>query len=230
MSPLFTRTTLMLAGSLMLAGCSAGLRPTQQAFAPDDYRDRHPIRLDQKRQHIDIFGASPQLDPRQQRDLVEFAKAQRVRGSGAIEIATPAGVPHVSVAAIRSALAAGGLNGPVRYVSYPAQAGAGAAPVRVSHATLSAQVASQCGQWPADLGGSDGLETWHNRPYHNLGCSYQSMLAAQVADPVDLVRPRAEGPIDFLKRSKDLEQLRKDNDPSTKWTKDDVKISDSKTQ
>lgn len=230
MSPLFSRMTLVLAGSVMLAGCSAGLRPTQQAFAPDDYRERHPIRLDQKQQHIDIFGASAQLDARQQRDLVEFAKAQRIRGSGTIEIATPAGVPHVSVNAIRAALAQGGLNGPVRYVSYPVQPGAGAAPVRVSHATLSANVASRCGQWPADLAGTEGLESWHNRPFHNLGCSYQTMLAAQVADPVDLVRPRAEGPIDFLKRSKDFEQLRKDNDPSTKWAKDDIKVTDSKAQ
>jgi pilus assembly protein CpaD len=218
---------LLLTSSVMLAGCS-NTRPTQQAFAPDDYRDRHPIRLEHAKQHVDVFGASPVLDARQHRDLVEFAKAQRVRGQGTIDIATPAGLPHVSVAAIRAALAQGGLSGPVRYTSYPVVAGAGTAPVRVSHATLVARVASQCGQWPAELAGGRNLETMHNRPYHNLGCAYQSMIAAQVADPVDLVRPRAEGPADLVKRTKDIEALRKDQDPSTKWTRDDVKVSDVK--
>lgn len=223
------RLSLMLLGTLAVAGCT-NTRPTQQAFAPDDYRERHPLRLEQARQHIDVFGASPQLDPRQRRDLVEFARAHAQRSSGAIEIATPAGQAHVSVEAIRSALAEGGLRAPVRYSSYPVRAGGGAAPVRVSHATLTANVASQCGQWPADLAGSRGAEGWHNKPYYNLGCSYQSMIAAQVADPVDLVRPRAEGASDLAKRMKDIEALRKDQDPGTKWTRDDVKISDSKQQ
>jgi pilus assembly protein CpaD len=218
---------LLLTGGLLLSACS-NTRPTQQAFAPDDFRDRHPIRLEHARQHVDVFGVSPVLDARQRRDLVEFAKAQRERGQGAVEIATPAGMPHVSVAAIRAALAEGGLNGPVRYTSYPVVAGAGSAPVRVSRATLTARVASQCGQWPADLAGGRNMETMHNRPYHNLGCAYQTMIAAQVADPVDLVRPRAEGPADLIKRTKDIEALRKDQDPSTKWTREDVKISDSK--
>ena len=223
----FSSLVLLLTSGVVLAGCT-NTRPTQRAFAPDDYRDRHPIRLEHAKQHIDVFGVSPVLDARQKRDLVEFAKAQRERGQGAIEIATPAGLPHVSIAAIRAALAEGGLNGAVRYSTYPVIAGAGSAPVRVSRAVLSAKVASECGQWPSDLAGGKDLETMHNRPYHNLGCAYQTMIAAQVADPVDLVRPRAEGPADLIKRTKDIEALRKDQDPSTKWTKEDVKISDSK--
>ncbi|MCA0405822.1 MAG: CpaD family pilus assembly protein [Proteobacteria bacterium] len=223
------RLTLIISSALAVAGC-ANTRPTQQAFAPDDYRERHPLRLEQQVQHIDVFGASPQLDPRQRRDLVEFAKAHTQRASGSIEIATPAGQPHVSVEAIRSALAEGGLRAPVRYSSYPVRAGGGAAPVRVSHATLAATVTSQCGQWPADLAGSKQAETWHNKPYYNLGCAYQTMIAAQVSDPVDLVRPRAEGVADLAKRMKDIEALRKDQDPSTKWNRDDVKITDSKQQ
>lgn len=225
----FFRLTLMIAGGALLAGC-ANTRPTQRAFAPDDYRERHPLRLEQSVKNIDIFGASPQLDARQRRDLVEFARDHSQRGSGGIEISTPAGMPHVSVEAIRAALAEGGLRAPVRYSSYPVNPGAGAAPVRVSHAVLSASVASQCGQWPADLSGNNGAETWHNKPYYNLGCAYQTAIAAQVADPVDLVRPRAEGTADLAKRMKDIEALRKDQDPSTKWNRDDVKVGDSKQQ
>ncbi len=96
--------------------------------------------------------------------------------------------------------------------------------MRVSHALLSASVASKCGQWPKDLSGNEGLESWHNKPYHNLGCAYQTMIAAQVDDPVDLVRPRAEGAYDLEKRMKDIEAIRKDQDPATKWASDDVKV------
>jgi len=53
------------------------------------------------------------------------------------------------------------------------------------------------------------------------------MIPAQVADPIDLVRPRAEGPVDTVKRTKDIEALRKDQDPSTKWAKDDAKIKEA---
>jgi pilus assembly protein CpaD len=224
--PMLPLTVLVL-GTLALAGCT-NTRPTQKAFAPDDYRERHPIRIAEAKQHIDVFGSMPMLDRRQHRDLVEFARAQSQRGHGAVEIATPAGVPHVSVGAIRAALAEGGLKAPVRHTTYPVAGGLGAAPVRVSHSALSAQVASECGLWPSDLAGSKGAETWHNRPYHNLGCAYQTMMAAQVADPIDLVRPRAEGPSDVQRRMKDIEAIRKDQDPSTKWAKDDVKIGDSK--
>ncbi len=53
------------------------------------------------------------------------------------------------------------------------------------------------------------------------------MLAAQVANPVDLVRPRTEGAIDVKKRTADIEALRKGEDPSTKWTKEDAKIKEA---
>jgi pilus assembly protein CpaD len=53
------------------------------------------------------------------------------------------------------------------------------------------------------------------------------MIAAQVANPLDLVRPRLEGPIDVAKRTKDIEALRKGEDPSTKWSKDDAKIKEA---
>jgi pilus assembly protein CpaD len=103
----------------------------------------------------------------------------------------------------------------------------GAAPVRLSFQKLQAKVASKCGLWPQDLAGGSTAESWHNRPYHNLGCAYQTMIAAQVANPIDLVRPRAEGPMDVQRRTKDIEALRKGEDPSTKWNKDDAKIKEA---
>ncbi|WP_166443640.1 CpaD family pilus assembly protein [Rhabdaerophilum calidifontis] len=216
-----------LAGlALALAGCSS-LRPTQKAFAPDEYHLRHPIRIADAPRHLDVFATGAVLDRRQRRDIAEFAAEYRARGRGPMLAALPSGGAGARLLpAIRAALREGGA-GALHVTGYPADPRLGAAPVRLSFMTLQAQVASECGLWPADLAGTEEAESWHNRPYHNLGCAYQSMIAAQVADPLDLVRPRAESPIDPLKRTKDIEALRKDQDPSTNWRRDDVKIKEA---
>jgi len=81
-------------------------------------------------------------------------------------------------------------------------------------------VAIRCGTWPQDLGGSDFAFDNSNRPVWNFGCSTQTAVAAQVADPVDLVRGRQEGRIDAVKRIRDVGQLRDGKDPSTQWRQD----------
>jgi pilus assembly protein CpaD len=212
---------------LALGGCSS-LRPTQKAFAPDEYDQRHPIRIKQGTESIDIFPTGRTLDRRQRGDVVAFARDYAVNGRGAMMAVIPGGPQgHHLLAGVRSALAEGGVRVPLQISHYPPDPSRGAAPVRLSFIKLQAEVASRCGLWPADLAGGKDADTWHNRPYHNLGCAYQSMIAAQVADPIDLVRPRPEGPSDTVKRTKDIEALRKDQDPSTKWAKDDVKIKEA---
>ena len=217
----------MLAG-LALTGCASSLRPTQKAFAPDEYNVRHPIKIGDAVRHLDVFDTGPQLDRRQVGDIAEFGRDYARSGRGVITAAVPGGPGgHHTLNSIRSALAQAGVRAPLQVTHYQSDPGRGAAPVRLSFVKLQAQVASQCGLWPTDLAGSQDLETWHNRPYHNLGCSYQTMMAAQVADPIDLLRPRAEGPVDTVKRTKDIEALRKDQDPSTNWRKDDAKVKEA---
>ena len=53
------------------------------------------------------------------------------------------------------------------------------------------------------------------------------MIAAQVADPLDLIRGRPEGPMDVGRRIKDIEAIRKGEDPSTKYAKDDAKVKEA---
>ena len=226
-----TRNVLLLAlSATALAGCST-LRPTQKAFAPDEYDQRHPIALTNSTTHIDVFATGSHLDRRQHRDVVEFARDYVKNGSGGMTIVVPRGAMHAGqqgvTASIRQALTEGGAGAHLRFSSYDTDPNLGAAPVRLSFTKLQASVKSKCGIWPSDIAGSKDLETWHNRPYHNLGCSYQTMIAAQVADPVDLVRPRAEGPVDVGKRTKDIEDFRKGTDPSTQWRKDDAKVSEA---
>jgi pilus assembly protein CpaD len=48
---------------------------------------------------------------------------------------------------------------------------------------------NRCGYWP-----ESAVAETSNRSYYNFGCAYQRNLAAQVADPRDLARPRAMDP------------------------------------
>lgn len=216
-----------LVAGLALAGCTT-LRPTQKAFAPDEYEQRHPIKISDTVQHLDIFDTGRQLDRRQQLDVADFGREYYRNGRGYISAAVPSGPSgHHMLSAVRSALAAAGVRAPLQVTHYQSDPHQGAAPVRLSFLKLQAKVASECGLWPSDLAGAKDLDTWQNRPHHNLGCAYQTMLAAQVADPIDLIRPRTEGPVDTVKRTKDIEALRKDQDPSTNWRKDDAKVKEA---
>ena len=87
--------------------------------------------------------------------------------------------------------------------SYGAQSLDESAPIRVSFVAMKAQT-DKCGRWPADI-----AETSENKHYANFGCSYQNNLAAQVADPADLIGPRKQTTIDAEKRSLVIDEYRK---------------------
>ena len=90
-------------------------------------------------------------------------------------------------------------------------------PVRVTYTKLKARVATKCAQWPADIVGFQGTESWDNKQYYNFGCAYQNALANQVSDPIDLARGRTEDRIDTERRIKVIEMQRTGEDPSTSY-------------
>ena len=60
-------------------------------------------------------------------------------------------------------------------------------PIRLSYLRYVAE-APECGQWPTNL-----AEDYRNLPYPNLGCAQQHNLAAQIANPADLLGPAHHG-------------------------------------
>jgi len=68
-------------------------------------------------------------------------------------------------------------------------------PIRVSYPKVVAS-AGPCGRWPEDL-----MKNSENKHYADFGCSYQRNLAAQVANPNDLIGPRKQGDIDATNRN-----------------------------
>ena len=67
-------------------------------------------------------------------------------------------------------------------------------PIRVSYMATKAYT-DRCGRWPDDM-----LESTDNKHYEDFGCAYQNNLAAQVANPTDLLGPRRMSPIDAENR------------------------------
>ena len=76
--------------------------------------------------------------------------------------------------------------------------------MRVSYFNVRAMT-NKCGRWPDDL-----TQTSENKHYANFGCSYQNNLAAQVANPNDLVGPRRPSEVDAEKRGVVIDDYRND--------------------
>lgn len=216
---------LLVAAALgvTLSACSADKVVQTGSVYPYDYRDRHPIVLTDKPKNLDIFTRGIALDDRQIDDVKTFAAEYRRRGKGVMTVQVPKGDPsaHRTLDSIRHALSKGGLSGrAVSVTSYVPTDPNLAAPIRLTYRQMEAAVASECGLWPQDLGVSDAGFNFRNEPYWNLGCATQSNFAAQIADPVDLVRGRTPGAIDPVRRTNNIVKLRDGEDPSTNYRQD----------
>ncbi|MBB4197277.1 pilus assembly protein CpaD [Rhodoblastus sphagnicola] len=229
-NPSSPRAWLKVAALLLaapLAACSNGGadRVVTGSIENQDYRARHPIELANSRAAIDVLpqvrgGA---LDERTRAQVKEFAKEYSHSGSGDIAVALPRGGPgaaeaRAAVPGLRQALVAGGARGYVSISSYPIADPSVAAPIRLSYASVVARTRTRCGQWPNDLASGSSTETWENKPYWNFGCASQQMIAAQTADPRDLLGPAASNPPDSTMRSRGIVAIRDGKDPGTNWS------------
>lgn len=194
---------MAVAVSALLAGCAQRDSVTVGAI-PDDYRTNHPIVIAEKNQKIDLpVGAGDRGMTGSQRDtLLGFLDGYDKSAAPTLTIQIPSGSANEVAATAaghdfaRLAFAAGIKRDRIVVVSYQAGSSEASAPVRVSYIAVRAQT-DKCGRWPADL-----VETSENKHYADFGCSYQNNLAAQVANPGDLLGPRKSTTIDAANRSK----------------------------
>ncbi len=190
-----------LAASL-LQGCARD--PMTTNAIPDDYRTRHPITLSEAEHSLDIpvSAGDSRLTTAMADNVRGFAQNYASMSTGVINIQMPSGSPNSATAArmakqIRSTLSGAGVApGKIMQTRYAASANGDAAPIRLSYIAVTAMT-GQCGQWPEDL--SDN--TFANKNWYNFGCASQSNLAAQIANPMDLVGPRGMSPIDAERRA-----------------------------
>jgi len=206
---------LVLVGlSATLASGCAQRHHVEVGAIPDDYRTRHPIVISEREHAFDIPVASgdTRLTVSQRESVRGIVDAYHRAATGAVRIMVPSGSPNSGAASmlsheIAALLKKEGVPGS-RIISTPYSAGSAgdAAPIRVAFLAMSAATAEPCGSWPEDvLARSD-----ENKNYHNFGCATQSNLAAQIANPADLIMPRGMTPIDAARRTNAIEAYRKD--------------------
>jgi pilus assembly protein CpaD len=241
MTPVDRHRTLRLLGAL--AGLSAALgactytdREVVTASVPNDYRQRHPIAIEEADRSVVIFvgHARGGLSPSQRADVMGLAQIWVREGTGAIVADVPVDTPNARAAAVtfrevQALLAAGGV--PPRGITlrhYHPDDARTLATVKLSYPRIAA-VAGPCGLWPEDLGPSVLNDRYsENKEYYNFGCAYQRNMAAMIDNPSDLEQPRSETPAYTARRTAAFEKYRKGEPTTTTYPEaDKAKLSDT---
>ena len=239
--PIARHRPLWLLGSLaglsvMLGACTNTTGEIVTSAIPEDYRLRHPIAIQEADQSLVIFvgRARGGLSASERADVLGLARSWRREATGAIVADVPVATPNAAAAAdafreVRSLLTAAGV--PSRGITvhhYTPEDISTLATIRLNYPKISA-VAGPCGLWPDDVGPSiDNREYSQNRSYYNFGCAYQRNMAAMVANPSDLVQPRAETPSYTPRRAEGFEKYRKGTTTATDYPEaDKAKLSDT---
>ncbi|MCO5130424.1 MAG: CpaD family pilus assembly protein [Xanthobacteraceae bacterium] len=212
------RAAVLLAGVALALGACNHTRPAPDITGsiPDDYRQRHPIAIQEADQSIAIFVGNGRggLNAGQRAEIVALGRTWMQEGTGAIVIDMPTQTPNARAAGdslreIKSLLSATGIppRGIVVRSYHPTDAQVFAA-IRVSYPRITAS-AGPCGLWPEDLGPSVKNKSYlENTDYWNFGCASQRNLAAMVDNPSDLVQPRPETPAYNPRRTQVLDKYR----------------------
>lgn len=199
------RHLLVLAATgAALSGCVGGSASLDSA-PPLTPTSRYSLQVEPGMDRIALAVREDGVSPAQRAALTDLANRFSLEGAPVLIVEAPAGE---DAAAARSAWnvkatleEAGVPAGLIRVVSYPAPDAR--APVLAGFETVRA-VVPQCGtQW------GNLSRTGDNQSASNFGCAVTANLAAQIADPRDIVRPRAMTPSDAGRRGVVFDNYRK---------------------
>lgn len=218
---LVLRAAFAIGCAAFVCGCNTDQQITAAPSVPTDYRLRHPITITEKDRTFQLFiGANrSSLTPLQRAQLLAFAQSWKDRATGGVIIDLPVGSSNThsvadAVPEIESILAASGVPQQSVAVRNYRVSPRVLATVRITYPEIAAQ-AGPCGIWPENIGPSFNRDYFENQPPWNFGCAAQRNLAAMVANPADLVQPRAETPVYSMRRTTMMEQYRVKGDPVT---------------
>lgn len=197
---------LVLGTAMLASGCSSMKRDhVTVGSVPEDYRTNHPITLAEREFTLDLPADSGDLAKGEIATIDGFLAGYDAGSGNVVRIMTPSGSANEAAAQRKAGAIAAALNrlgvspGAVVTTPYGVADATAKAPVRIAYVRLSAGT-ENCGRWPADL-----AETTENKNYANFGCSYQKNLAAQIANPTDLLGRRRVAPIDAGRRGNVLD-------------------------
>jgi len=187
-----------IAAALALGACASDPAPGAVAEARTP-TEQFPIDVVPAPEEIRLAVHAQGLSPTQADATADFVDGWRDAQGGRITIQAPSGVRdpaavHRTAEGARGFLQAQGVPVElVRIVGYDAH-GQADAPLIVGYERLEAR-GPVCGEAWGGL-----THTNSNEPQSNFGCAITANIAAQIADPHDLLRPRRSDPADAQRR------------------------------
>ncbi|MGH7019650.1 MAG: CpaD family pilus assembly protein [Brevundimonas sp.] len=201
---LFVLTSALALGGLALSGCMGG--PASLGGPPPlTPISRYSLQVEPGLDRIALAVHETGLSANQQAALADLVNRFAIEGAPTLVVEAPAGddpVASQAAWATKAALVAAGTpDYRIRVVSY---AGPGPrAPILVGFETVRA-VVPQCGTAWGSLS-----RTGDNQAASNFGCAVNANLAAQIANPRDIVTPRSMTPSESGRRSVVFDDYRK---------------------
>jgi len=224
MTAICIRAALIAGVAAALAGCNTTTALDTTGSVAVDYRARHPITVKEGKKTLVLFVGHGRggLSPTQRAEVLAFAQNWKRDATGGVTIDRPMGGATERAAndTLKEALSilvqAGVPNSGIGIRPFEA-AGYKHTWLRLNYPLMVAH-AGPCGLWPDDVGPSYDPKHFENREYYNFGCAQQHNIAAMVANPADLVQPRAETPAYEGKRTFGMDKWRKGESPATVYT------------
>lgn len=204
-------TFAVLALALPLAGLSAcasvRLAPTKPAMARTP-TENFPLKAVERAEEIRLVVHAAGLSTTQAAALAQFADTWANGEGGQITLSSPVGGPDAGAAfrtgeGARSFLVSQGVPADRIVIRGYDAAGDMQASLRVAYVRYEA-VLPECGRSWGNLSRS-----FDNLPQSNFGCAVSANMAAQIANPADIVRPRTMTPADAGRRSVVLDKYRR---------------------
>jgi len=198
------RAVVIIAASLALTGCYSAKDQSLYTSSINSpvHSERHPIsvRTGAVELRIEVSRHMAAMRSGQRIKMSSFVENYKSVGAGPMRVSIPRGsgnrraVSNVVADVSQTLRAMGVPSGAVVIKRYRARSGRRNPPVLLRYQRYYAK-ASPCGNWPGNVG-----TNYHNKPYPNFACAQQNNLAAMVANPRDLIAPRAVTPGDIRRR------------------------------
>ena len=199
---------LMVAAALAaLTGCASDNTGRASADLPLTPTAQYPLKAVAHPDEIRLAVHSGGLSPVQGEAVTQLANRWLDAGSGTVTIQVPTKGADLRAAtqdslAARSLLVSMGVPPErIQRVGYDPESDA-AAPLVVGYAAYEAVIPA-CGQTWENVSNNTS-----NKTMKNFGCAVQANIATQIANPADIVMPRATGPSDATRRGVVLDKYR----------------------
>jgi pilus assembly protein CpaD len=184
---------LSLAAVLLAGSCAGPDHNPGGTF--EDGGTNHPITVEPSYKSLKLSFAAGGLSNTDAAMLEAFVHDYGAHGNGSIAVSAPANEDsRGAVTWFADRINALGISRDHILVSTH-EAAAGDNKVEIDYVAYQAH-ADRCGDWSEDL-----AYTMENTTPRNFGCSFQHNIAAQVADPRDLIAPRPMDGSDAVRRA-----------------------------